>query len=139
MPLEEAQRLAGEAEVDLVEVAPQAAPPVCKLLDYGKFKYHQKKKRHSQKGHRSKLKEIRIGINTDPHDLDFKAERVREFLKEHDKVQVTMRLKGRQRGQGDLAIEHMARFAARFDEVAKIENGPARSSAGQVNLTLKPK
>lgn len=139
VPLEEAQRRAQEAEVDLVEVAPQASPPVCKLLDYGKFKYHQKKKRHAQKAHRARLKEIRIGLNTDEHDLGFKAERVREFLGEHDKVQITMRLRGRQKAHGNLALEHMAEFAARFEDVAKIERGPERSSAGQINLLLKPR
>jgi translation initiation factor IF-3 len=112
---------------------------VCKLLDYGKFKYRQKKKRHGQKGHRSRLKEIRIGLNTDPHDLAFKAGRVKEFLQEHDKVQITMRLRGRQRAHGDLALEHMAEFAARFEDVAKVERGPERGSAGQVSLLLKPK
>lgn len=139
LSLNDAVERAQERELDLVEVSPAAKPPVCKLMDFGKFKYRQKKKRQHQKSHRSKLKEIRIGLNTDEHDLSFKAERVVEFLKEHDKVQVTMRLRGRQKAHVDIALEHMGEFAKRFDEVAKIERGPERTGAGQVSLLLKPK
>jgi len=139
VPLEEAQRRAEQSELDLVQVAPDADPPVCKLMDYGKFKYRQKKRRTAQKSHRARLKEIRIGINTDEHDLAFKAGRVRTFLEEHDKVQVTMRLRGRQRAHGDLALAHMSEFAARFEDVAQIEQGPIRTGAGQIQLLLKPR
>jgi len=125
--------------LDLVEVAPEADPPVCKLLDYGKFKYRQKKKRHGQKHHRARLKEVRIGLSTGEHDLNVKANRVREFLKEHDKVVVTMRLRGRQRAHGDLALECMTEFARRFEDVAKLERAPERAGAGQLSMQLKPK
>ena len=107
-------------------------------MDYGKFKYRQNKKKHAGKGHRTKLKEIRIGLNTDEHDLSFKAERVKDFLQEHNKVHVIMRLRGRQRAHGDLALEHMADFARRFAEAAVIERGPMRTSSGAVSLLLKP-
>jgi translation initiation factor IF-3 len=139
VPLEEAIKLATEADLDLVEVAPQANPPVCKLLDYGKFKYRQKKKRHGQTAHRTKLKQIRIGINTDTHDLDVKAGRVLRFLSEHDKVQIVMRLRGRQRAHGAIALDHMTEFASRFEELAVIESAPRRTSAGQLTMLLKPK
>jgi translation initiation factor IF-3 len=139
MPLAEALEKASERELDLVEVAESAKPPVCKLMDYGKFKYRQKKKRQHQKSHRSRLKEIRIGLNTDDHDLKVKADRVTGFLKDHDKVQVTMRLRGREKAHGDLALENMADFAERFEEVAQIERGPERTGAGQISLLLKPK
>ena len=139
VPCEDALKEAKEVELDLVEVAPEADPPVCKLLDYGKFKYRQKKKRRGQKHHRARMKEILIGLATAEHDLAFKANRVQEFLKEHDKVVVTMRLRGRQRAHGDLALEQMAEFATRFENVAKIERGPERTSAGQVSMLLKPK
>jgi translation initiation factor IF-3 len=130
---------AQEEEVDLVEVAPQADPPVCKLLDYGKFKYHQKKKRHGQRHHRARLKGMRIGLNSDEHDLAFKAARVREFLTEHDKVEVSMRLRARQRAHGDIALQHMMEFAARFEDIAKVEHGPNRSGPGRVTMLLTPK
>ncbi len=136
---EDALKQAQELEVDLVEVAPQADPPVCKLLDYGKFKYRQKKKRAGQKHHRARLKEIRIGLTTDEHDLAFKAGRVRTFLADHDRVIISMRLRGRQRAHGDLALEHMIEFAARFEEEAKVESGPTRSSAGQLTMMLAPR
>ena len=139
VPLEDAMKLATEAELDLVEVAPQANPPVCKLLDYGKFKYRQKKKRHGQTAHRTKLKQIRIGINTDTHDLEVKADRVRRFLGVRDKVQVIMRLRGRQRAHGSIALDHMAEFAAKFEEIAIVESAPRRTSAGQLTMMLKAK
>lgn len=136
---EEAMTKAREQEVDLVEVAPSADPPVCKLLDYGKFKYHQKKKRHGQKHHRARLKEIRIGLTSQEHDLAFKADRVRQFLQEHDKVMISMRLRGRQRAHLPHALESMSEFAGRFQDVANIERGPERAGAGRVVLLLKPK
>ncbi|MHC4481434.1 MAG: translation initiation factor IF-3 [Planctomycetota bacterium] len=127
---DDALKKATERELDLVEVGPTADPPVCKLLDYGKFKYRQKKKRHGQKHHRSRLKGMRIGFSSDEHDLSFKAERVREFLQEHDKVEVYMQLRGRQRAHGDLALQHMNEFAARFEDIAKIERRPSRAAQG---------
>ena len=136
---DDALQLAQEKELDLVEVAPHGDPPVCKLLDYGKFKYRQKKKKHGQKHHRARLKEIQIGMTTAEHDLAFKAERVKEFLAEHDKVVITMRLRGRQRAHGDLALEQMAAFGSRFDQFAKVERGPERASGGRVTMLLTPK
>jgi translation initiation factor IF-3 len=130
---------ARELEMDLVEVAPAADPPVCRLLDYGKFKYRQKKKLQGQKHHRAKLKEVQIGMSTQEHDLAFKAERVREFIREHDKVMISMRLRGRQRAHTDLAMAQMAEFAKRFEDTAQVERGPERQSAGRVTLLLKPK
>ena len=136
---EEALRQAQESEVDLVEVAPEADPPVCKLLDYGKFKYRQKKRQHGGKQHRPKLKGMRIGFSSEEHDLAFKAERVKEFLAEHDTVEVFMVLRGRQRAHADLAVEHMVEFASRYEDIAKMERPPRRSSAGRVTMLLAPK
>jgi translation initiation factor IF-3 len=139
VPREEALKKAEEDEMDLVEVAPEADPPVCKLLDYGKFKYRQKKKRQGQKHHRARLKEIQIGLTTQEHDLAFKADRVREFLQDHDKVMISMRLRGRQKAHVSQALETMADFAGRFEDVGQIEKGPERSGAGRVTMLLKPK
>ncbi len=122
-----------------MEVAPSADPVVCKLMDYGKFKYHQKKRRQSQKHHRSRVKGMRIGLSSDEHDLAFKAARVREFLQDHDKVEVYMQLRGREKAHGDLAVEHMADFASRFEDVAKVERSPGRTSASRVSMLLSPK
>ena len=139
IPCEDALKQAQEKELDLVAVAPQADPPVCKLLDYGKFKYRQKKRRQSQKHHRSRLKGMRIGFASDDHDLAFKAARVRQFLTMHDKVEVFMVLRGRQRAHVDLAVEHMKEFATRFEDVAKPERSPTRGGAGRVSMLLIPK
>ena len=123
--------------MDLVEVAPDADPVVCKLLDYGKFMYRQKK-RERQKHHRSQMKEIRIGPDTQVHDLNFKAERILEFLREHDKVLVSMILKGRHAAHGDLALEHMRVFAERFEDTAKLERPPTRERANRITMLLAP-
>jgi len=138
MPRQEALQRARESELDLVQVAPNAEPPVCRLLDFGKFKYRQKKKQ-KQTHHRSQLKEIRIGLTTEEHDLEFKAGRVKEFLGENHRVLVTMRLKGRQRAHGDMAVEHMAEFGKRFEDMAKFEKLPQRDSAWRVSMLLAPK
>jgi translation initiation factor IF-3 len=137
--LGDARARAEELELDLVQVAPQADPPVCKLLDYGKFKYRQKKKKHGQQHHRARLKGMRIGLSSEEHDLAFKAARVREFLEEHDKVEVYMQLRGRQRAHGDLAVEHMVDFAKRFEDIAKVEREPKRAGPGRVSMLLTPK
>lgn len=131
--------MAREQEVDLVEVAPMADPPVCKLLDFGKFKYRQKKKKTGQKHHRARLKGMRIGLSSDEHDLSFKAERIKEFLAAHDKVEIHMQLRGRQRAHGDLAVQHMNQFAARFEGIAKVERSPQRAGPGRVTMLLAPK
>lgn len=78
-------------------------------------------------------------MSSDTHDLEFKAQRVREFLTEHDKVEVYMLLRGRQRAHADLAVAHMSEFANRFEDVAKIERGPQRAGAGRVTMLLTPK
>jgi len=136
---DEALKEARERELDLVEVAPEANPAVCKLLDYGKFKYRQKKKNQGQKHHRARLKEMQIGLNTQEHDLSFKANQVRQFLEEHDKVLVFMRLRGREKAHVAMALDATADFAARFEDIAQVESGPDRASSGRITMLLKPK
>jgi translation initiation factor IF-3 len=136
---EEALKRARERDQDLVEIAPDADPPVCKVLDYGKFKYRQKKAKQKQKSSKSQLKEIRIGLSTEEHDLQFKADRVREFLQDHNKVLISMRLSGREKAYGDQAKDRMSEFSERFEDVGKIERRPTRESAGRVTMLLTPK
>jgi translation initiation factor IF-3 len=135
---EQALQRAQEEHLDLVEVAPEANPAVCKLMDYGKFMYRQKK-RERQKHHKSQMKEIRIGPDTQEHDLNFKAGRVREFLAEHHKVLVSMTLSGRHKAHGDLALEHMRAFAQRFEDVAKLERAATRERANRLSMLLAPR
>lgn len=139
VPLEEALKKAQKKGQDLVEIAPDAEPPVCKVLDYGKFKYRQKKRRQKQKKSKSQLKEIRIGLTTEKHDLDFKADRVKEFLEDHNKVLISMRLSGREKGYGDQAKEKLREFTERFGDVGKVEREPTRESAGRITTLMSPK
>jgi translation initiation factor IF-3 len=94
----EAKRLALEKELDLVEVNPKANPPVCKIMDYGRFKYEEKKKASEAKKRQSQvmLKEIKLRPKTDEHDVDFKTKHVRRFLEEGNKVKITVRFRGRE-------------------------------------------
>ena len=138
VPFDEALENARERGLDLVEVAPDASPPVCRILDFGKFKYHQKKKR-SQKQQKTHLKEMRIGLNTDDHDLGVKANQVREFIEDGDRVLVSMRLRGREKAHQDLAMEKMEEFGERFMDVAKYEKEPHRESSSRMSMMLVPK
>ena len=135
---EEALTKARNDGLDLVEVAPEADPPVCKIMDYGKFKYRKQKKQH-QAHHRSQLKEIRIGFGTEEHDLAFKAKHVREFLEKHDRVMISMRLKGRQQAHGDLGLARMMEFAKRFEDICKVETPPRIERPSRVSMLLAPK
>lgn len=139
VPLEEALKKAKAKDQDLVEIAPDAEPPVCKVLDYGKFKYRQKKQRQKQQKSKSQLKEIRIGLSTEEHDLNFKADRIREFLNDHDKVLISMRLSGREKAHGDQAKEKLAEFSAQFEDIGKVERPPTRESAGRITMLMSPK
>ena len=126
MPLPQALQLADEAGLDLVEVAPQAVPPVCRLLDYGKFKYEQaKKERESRKGqHASVLREIRMRPKIDSHDLEMKARNAEKFLKSGDKVKVTVMFRGREMVHPEIGRAILDRVAEQLKEVSVIEKPP---------------
>ncbi|MCH7495880.1 MAG: translation initiation factor IF-3, partial [Candidatus Marinimicrobia bacterium] len=96
MATSEAMAIAEERGLDLVEIAPDGNPPVCKLMDYGKYKYEQKKKNASKKSHSATLKEVKLRPGTDQHDLNFKLNNARKFLMEGDKVKVTVMFRGRE-------------------------------------------
>ena len=96
IPTEEALGVAREAGLDLVEIAPNEDPPVCRVMDYGKYKYQQRKKQHSGKAHHTKTKEIRLRPKTGKHDIDFKVKQAQSFLKSKDKVQVSVVFRGRE-------------------------------------------
>jgi translation initiation factor IF-3 len=104
LPTIEALRMAREAGLDLVEIAPQAQPPVCKLLDYGKYKFDLEKKTRESRKHQKqvRIKEIRMQPKIDGHDLEFKTRHVREFLDEGNKVKVTVRFRGRELAHTEL-------------------------------------
>ena len=140
MPTHEALALAREVGLDLVEVAPQAVPPVVKILDYGKFKFENEKRiRDSKKKQKLlKLKEIRMQPKIDDHDLDFKSKHVREFLAEGNKVKVTIRFRGR-----ELAHTELGRVVL-DDVLAKIEgeyvmDKPPAMEGRFMSMVLSPK
>ena len=136
----EAIEQAAEVGLDLVEVSPNADPPVCKFLDVGKFKYEAQKKanlaRKSQKT--QEIKEIKMRPNIDDHDYDTKMKKVFEFLEEGDKVKVTMRFRGREMAHGELGMAVLRRIQEQTAEMAKIEAHP-RMEGRQMLMVLAPK
>ena len=125
-PIAQAIKMAEEQEVDLVEISPNAVPPVCRLIDYKKFLYEKKKKDKEQKAKakQSEVKEIRFTPNTDDHDFDFKAKHAEKFLKEGDKVKCYVQFKGRAimfQERGELLL---LKFAERLAEFGSLESMP---------------
>jgi translation initiation factor IF-3 len=122
----EALRMAHSAGLDLVEISPQAAPPVCKILDYGKYKYEQQKKKNEARKKQKviEIKEIKMRPNIDTHDYDIKMKAARKFLAEGDKVKVTMRFRGREMAHHELGRKLLERVRSDLDAEAKVEYMP---------------
>ena len=138
----EALSLAREAGLDLVEVAPTSDPPVCRIMDYGKWLYQQKRRiRESHKKshhHTGSLKEIRLRPETDQHDLDTKLGHAREFLEKGHKVQFTVLFRGRQMLHQDRGYEILNRIAESVADVAKVES-PSKMARRRMTVLLVPK
>lgn len=137
--LDEAKRRAREAELDLVEVSPNSTPPVCRIMDYGKWKYSQKKKEQKARSHtkQSELKGIRLRPKIDPHDLEIKTNHAKEFLQEGHKVQFTMIFRGREMAHRDLALQQMQKISDILVKVSKIEAAP-RMMGRRMTMVLAP-
>ena len=140
MNLSDALRLADEMELDLVEISPNADPPVCKIVDYQKFLYQQKKKQKEIKANAAKIvvKEIRFGPNTDDHDYNFKLKHAENFLKDGDKVKAYVFFRGRQivfKDQGEILL---LRFATDLEEWGKVEQMPKLEGKRMI-MILAPK
>ena len=121
-----AMDLAAEAGLDLVEISPNADPPVCKIMDFGKFKYEQQK-RESEARKKQKtieVKEVKFRPNTDTHDYDVKMRNVVRFLENGDKVKVTLRFRGREMAHQELGRDLLERVATDVEEIGKVENMP---------------
>ena len=123
-PRDEALRMAQEVGLDLVEVASDARPPVCRIMDFGKYKYEQKKKARGTKKPGTKLKGMRLRPKTDLGDLETKTKRARTFLEDGDKVQFTVIFRGRELARPDLGSDLLKRVAKILEDVAKIEKAP---------------
>ena len=128
--------MAEEAALDLVEISPNANPPVCKIMDYGKFKYEQQK-RESEARKKQKtidIKEVKFRPNTDTHDYEVKMRNVFKFLEAGDKVKITLRFRGREMAHQNLGRELLERVAADTKEVGKVENFPKMEGRQMIML-----
>ena len=140
MPLRQAMDLAEQKNLDLVKIAPQATPPVCKIIDYGKFRFEQaKREKEAKKNQRVvEIKEIRLSLNIDTHDFETKKNHAVRFLEEGNKVKVSIRFRGREMGHPEHGLEIMRRFAETIAEVANVEK-PAKLEGRTMLMFLAPK
>ena len=140
MPISAALEAAEEAGLDLVEIVPNANPPVCKILDYGKFKCQEQKKKNEARKRQKivELKEIKLRPNIDIHDYDVKAKSMSRFFEEGDKVKVTLRFRGREMAHPELGMKLLLKVKADFDEIAKVEYEP-RMEGRQMIMILAPR
>jgi translation initiation factor IF-3 len=137
MAAEEALRRADEVGLDLVEVAPNARPPVVRIMDYGRYKYEQKKKAGKGKGHAASLKEVKLRPRTDQHDLDFKLKNARRFLTDGDKVKVTVMYRGREMVHRQLGYQQLNHVTELLGDFANVEN-PPRMEGRFLSMILVP-
>ena len=140
MSLRQAMDLAEQKNLDLVKIAPQATPPVCKIIDYGKFRFEQaKREKEAKKNQRVvEIKEIRLSLNIDTHDFETKKNHAVRFLEEGNKVKVSIRFRGREMGHPERGLEIMRRFAETMAEVANVEK-PAKLEGRTMLMFLAPK
>jgi translation initiation factor IF-3 len=136
----DAQKIADQKELDLVEVAPTANPPVCRIMDYGKFRYAQKKKAQEsrKKGAASQLKEVKMGSQTSVHDVAFKVNHIRDFLGEGHRVKVTVFFRGRQITHPELGHAMLDKVAGMLTDIAVIEQS-ARLEGRHMSMMLVSK
>jgi translation initiation factor IF-3 len=140
LEIKQALRTAEDQGLDLVEIAPEAQPPVCKIIDYGKFIYAQEKKlRESRKKqHQTRVKEMRFGPQMAEHDYQFKLNLVKDFLTNRDKVKISMRFRGRQMNHIDLGRKLMERFVQDVTPLATVESQP-RMEGRVMHMLISPK
>jgi len=140
VPLAEAKKLAEESSLDLVEISPQAEPPVCKVMDYGKFRFEEQKKRQAsrKKQKQTQVKEIKFRPGTDIGDYNVKLRNLRRFLDEGDKAKVTMRFRGREHAHRELGLEMLQRVEKDLADVSNMESRP-QMEGRQMVMVLAPK
>jgi translation initiation factor IF-3 len=138
--IEEAMRMAEEIDIDLVEIAPTAKPPVCRLMDYGKFKYRESKKAHEAKLKQKQIqvKEVKFRPGTDEGDYKIKVRNLTRFLTEGDKTKVTLRFRGREMAHQELGMQLLKRVEADLREVGVVEQWP-KLEGRQMIMILGPK
>ncbi len=137
IPTQDALDQAREADLDLVEVAPNERPPVCRIMDFGKYKYDKKKKAHHN-AHHTKTKEIRLRPKTGTHDIDFKVKKAQGFLEHKDKVQVSVLFRGREMAHVEEGRKVMQHVIEQLSEVGKVETPPQQHGRRMI-CTIAPK
>ncbi len=139
-PTDEAISIAADLGLDLIEVSPNADPPVCKILDYGKYKYEEQKRRNEAKKKQKviAIKEIKMRPGIDIHDYDVKMRAVRKFLENGDKVKVTIRFRGREMAHQNLGLKVLIKMRDELEELTKVEQMP-RSEGRMMTMVLAPK
>ncbi|WP_145222281.1 translation initiation factor IF-3 [Gimesia alba] len=140
IPTAEALKLAMEANLDLVEVASDAKPPVCRIMDYGKLKYERKKKTSKNtKQHQVQLKEIRMRPKIGKHDIEFKLKSARKFLEQKDKVKFNIMFRGRENAHHELGRTILGDIQEQLSEIAKVEQAPTMASGRNMIMVLAPR
>ena len=139
VPRSDALTRALEAGLDLVEVSPTADPPVCKILDFGKYKYEEQKRKNEARKKQKviEIKEIKLRPGIDDHDYDVKMRSMKNFIDEGDKVKVTMRFRGRELAHQELGMDVLMRVKGDLDPVAKVEQHP-RMEGRQMTMVMSP-
>jgi len=140
MPLKEALDLAARAGLDLVEISPTASPPVCRIMDYGKFRYQQSKKIQDARKSQTtiQIKEIRLRPKTEEHDLEVKVRHIKKFLQQNDKVKITMMFRGREISYADLGKKVMEKLRDALMDVGVIETHPRLEGRSMI-MVIVPK
>ena len=140
MPTREALAQAAEAHLDLVEVAPQASPPVCRIMDYGKFKYQQSKKQQEARRRQTiiQVKEIKVRPKIEEHDMGFKLKNTRRFLGEGDKVKISVIFRGREIAHTDRGFKILSQMAEALADVGTVEQAP-RLEGRNMSMIVTPK
>ena len=140
VPRNEGLDMAADAGLDLVEISPNADPPVCKILDFGKYKYEEQKKKNEARKRQKviEVKEVKFRPSIDDHDYDVKMRSMQKFIGEGDKVKVTMRFRGRELAHQELGMDVLMRVKGDLDAVAKVEQFP-RMEGRQMTMVVSPK
>jgi len=142
LPIERAQEIAEEQGLDLVEVAPLARPPVCRIMDYGKFKYEEQRQQREarKKQHHVQIKEVKMRPGIEDHDYDFKLRHARRFLEEGNKVKLTMMFRGRQMAHPEFGRQVLDRVSVALQDISKVESHPMMEGRSMVMMIapLKP-
>lgn len=140
MPTKDAQKIADESELDLVMISPNAKPPVCKIMNLGKYIYEQSKKEKEAKKNQkvTVLKEIRCSLTIEENDIAIKAKNARKFLLDGDKVKITVRFKGREAQLGHMGLKILENFVSKLEDVCVVEK-PAKQEGRNMYMIIGPK